>query len=142
MCPRGRGGSGPMGPGRVAALESHGVEGRCPPIVRKNIDAPALGASRAGPPFPYLRWSGPRRECRRGGHGRGRPAALPRLCAHAPSGPQLQRRTRRLAAPPPPAPPPHPTPPPPPPGRAPPRYEPHVMDVVAEAAGGPRILDV
>src|SRR5512146_1104685 len=124
MCPRGRGGSGPIGPGRVAKRSSHGVEGRCPSIVRKKIDAPALGASRAGPPFPYLRWSGSRREWRRGGHGRGRPAALPRLWEM----PDLARSFNDVAAA-------YDL------GR--PRYDDHAIDAIAAAAGGgPRLLDV
>src|SRR5512133_3100816 len=124
MCPRGRSGSRPIGPGRVATLESHGVEGRGPSIVRKNIDAPALGASAGRSSLPYLRWSGPRRECRRGGHGRGGPAALPRLCAMSDLARSFNDVAEAYDF-----------------GR--PRYDGHAIDAIAAAAGGgPRLLDL
>ena len=117
MCPRGRGGPGPIGPGRVAALASRGVEGRCPSIVRKNIDAPALGASRAGPPFPYLRWSGPRREV----GGAAMDAVVPPRClgcARCPTWPAASTTSPRPTSV----------------GR--PRYDADAIDAIAAAAGG------
>src|SRR5207244_2258145 len=71
---------GACAPGRAAAGIPGGAVDECHPILRKFGIAPAFGAMRAGPPFPYLRWTGShddRSRVMRGGAAVDGPSPLP-----------------------------------------------------------------